>query len=195
MSSNEARSETAAPTLGPKPYTNSYIVGIGLGLVLLATLVLMGRGLGSSGALTRVALYTVHKVDAAARGGTSAEANTVASRNKYISKYVPSTKDPLDDFLVYLLLGVVFGGLISGAFGRRLSLEIIHGANSTPRRRLIFAFVGGLISAFGARLARGCTSGQALTGGATLAVGSWAFMLATFAGGFAIAYFTRKEWL
>ena len=37
--------------------------------------------------------------------------------------------------------------------------------------------------AFGAALARGCTSGQALTGGALLNAGSWAFMLSVFAGG------------
>ena len=37
----------------------------------------------------------------------------------------------------------------------------------------------------GAKLARGCTSGQALTGGALLNVGSWAFMMMVFAGGYA----------
>ena len=34
-----------------------------------------------------------------------------------------------------------------------------------------------------------------LAGGATLALGSWAFMLALFAGGFAAAYFIRRQWL
>ncbi len=47
---------------------------------------------------------------------------------------------------------------------------------------------------YGARLARGCTSGQALSGGAVLSVGSWAFMFAVFAGGYALAYFVRKAW-
>jgi uncharacterized membrane protein YedE/YeeE len=46
----------------------------------------------------------------------------------------------------------------------------------------------------GAKLARGCTSGQALTGGALLSVGSWAFMLSVFAGGYAVAYFFRRQW-
>jgi hypothetical protein len=44
-------------------------------------------------------------------------------------------------------------------------------------------------------MARGCTSGQALTGAAELAVGSWVFMLCIFAGAYAAAYFFRKEWL
>jgi hypothetical protein len=48
--------------------------------------------------------------------------------------------------------------------------------------------------AFGAALARGCTSGQALTGGALLNLGSWAFMLMVFAGAYAVAYFFRWQW-
>ena len=46
----------------------------------------------------------------------------------------------------------------------------------------------------GAKLAGGCTSGQALTGGAVLNVGSWAFMLMVFAGAYALAFFVRREW-
>ena len=48
---------------------------------------------------------------------------------------------------------------------------------------------------FGAKLARGCTSGQALTGGSILNLGSWAFMLCVFGGAYMFAYFMRKEWL
>lgn len=48
---------------------------------------------------------------------------------------------------------------------------------------------------FGAKLARGCTSGQALSGGAILNLGSWAFMMMVFAGGYAAAYFLRRQWL
>jgi uncharacterized membrane protein YedE/YeeE len=59
----------------------------------------------------------------------------------------------------------------------------------------MLAFGGGAIMGVGAKLARGCTSGQALTGGALLNLGSWAFMLSVFAGGYALAYFVRKEWI
>ena len=47
---------------------------------------------------------------------------------------------------------------------------------------------------FGAKLARGCTSGQALSGGALLATGSWIFIGACFAAGFAPAPFVRRLW-
>jgi YeeE/YedE family (DUF395). len=62
------------------------------------------------------------------------------------------------------------------------------------RLRWVLAFIGGAAMGFGARLARGCTSGQALSGGAVLSVGSWAFMFAVFAGAYALAYFLRKVW-
>ena len=63
------------------------------------------------------------------------------------------------------------------------------------QNRLILAFIGGSIMGFGARLARGCASGMALTGGATLALGSWAFMLMMFAGGYMMAYFVKRQWI
>ncbi len=47
----------------------------------------------------------------------------------------------------------------------------------------------------GAKLARGCTSGQALTGGALLSAGGWAFMMMVFAGGYGAAWLMRRQWL
>jgi uncharacterized membrane protein YedE/YeeE len=47
---------------------------------------------------------------------------------------------------------------------------------------------------FAARLARGCTSGQALTGGAILSLGSWIFMMCVFAGGYLVAPFVKRDW-
>ena len=48
---------------------------------------------------------------------------------------------------------------------------------------------------FAARLARGCTSGHALVGGAELSVGAWVFMMCIFAGGWMAAWFVRKQWI
>jgi len=177
-----------------KPYWNAYAAGVALGLVLLATFVVMGRGLGASGGMTRMATYALHKADAAVHGGTRAEATTVAAQNPYMANYAGRDQDPLDDFLVYLLVGVLLGGFLGGFGTQRFSLKVVHGPHTTARRRIVFAIVGGFISAIGARLARGCTSGMALSGGATLAVGSWVFMFAVFAGGYALAYAMRKEW-
>jgi hypothetical protein len=48
---------------------------------------------------------------------------------------------------------------------------------------------------FAAKMARGCTSGQALTGGALLSVGSWIFMISIFIGAYVFAYFMKRQWI
>ena len=180
---------------GPRPYWNSYAAGVLLGLVLLASFVLTGRGLGASGAMTRMAAYTVQKADASVHGGTSAERTTYARKSSYLAQYINDDADVFDDFLIFMVVGVIIGGFISGFGAGRFSFETIRGLHTTNRRRIVLAVLGGAVSALGARLARGCTSGQALSGGATLALGSWVFMMAVFAGGYSLAYFLRKEWL
>ncbi len=177
-----------------KPYWNSYVAGIALGLVLLATYVVTGRGLGASGAMTRVASYAVDRADAMVQGGTDAEPRTIVKRNPYMGQYFQGDADPFDDFLVYLVVGVAIGGFLGGLLSHRFHWKVMRGPHTTSRRRIVFALLGGGIAGFGARLARGCASGLALSGGATLAVGSWAFMLMIFVGGYALAWFVRKEW-
>lgn len=178
----------------PKPYWGSYKAGIALGLVLLTTFVVTGRGFGASGAMTRMASYAVDRADAVVSGGTAAEPHTVAKKNAYMAQYFAGGVDPFDDFLIYMFVGLLVGGFLAGVTAHRFAPKVVRGPRTTNVRRLLFAFAGGMLSAVGARLARGCTSGQALTGGATLAVGSWVFMMMVFAGGYAIAYAMRKEW-
>jgi len=89
----------------------------------------------------------------------------------------------------------MIGGFLSGALAGRLKLTIGKGPRISNRGRLLFAFGGGAIMGMGARLARGCTSGLALTGGATLSLGGWVFMFAVFAGAYATAWFVRKQWI
>ncbi len=170
--------------LGPKPYSHPYAAGFGLGLVLLAAFVIMGRGLGASGAFSSLVAAAAHSV---------APQHTAA--NEFYSEYLgDGTKSPLMDWLVFEILGVFAGGLISGALAGRIVKSIERGPSITNRWRLIFAFIGGALMGIGAKLARGCTSGQALTGGALLGVGSWAFMMCVFAGAYAAAWFVRRQW-
>ena len=89
----------------------------------------------------------------------------------------------------------VIGGFISGLFSGRIKKDIQKGPNISTKMRLIFALLGGMLMGFGAKLARGCTSGQALSGGAILNLGSWAFMLCVFAGAYMLAYFFRRQWI
>ena len=47
-------STTTAELRAPKPYLNPYLAGVGIGVVLLLAFVIMGRGLGASGAFSSV---------------------------------------------------------------------------------------------------------------------------------------------
>lgn len=165
-------------------YTNPYIIGVILGLVLLFTFYTMGRGLGSSASFARIATAGVNLV-----------APEHAKANAYFSNYLRGGKSPLMDWLVFLTLGACLGGLFSAFISNRIKGEVARGPSIGVSIRLWLALSGGILSGFAARLARGCTSGQALTGAAELAFGSWAFMLCIFAGAYATAYFFRKEWL
>ena len=167
-----------------KKYWNPYLAGIGLGLTLLLAFVIMGRGLGASGALMRFTAWL-----------TSVVSPEHVNSNAYLAKYAGEGVNPFRNWLVFEIIGVIVGGFISAWLAGRLKIMTGRGPNISDKARWGFAFLGGSLMGFGARMAYGCTSGQALTGGATLALGSWAFMFAVFAGGYAMAYFVRKQWL
>jgi uncharacterized membrane protein YedE/YeeE len=101
---------------------------------------------------------------------------------------------PLKAWLVFEVVGIAAGALLSGLIAGRAYLNVEKGPRVSTTVRLLCAFAGGMLMAFGAHLARGCTSGQALTGGALLNVGSWAFMLMVFVGGYSAAWFFRWQW-
>lgn len=167
-----------------QPYTNPYVAGIGLGLVLLASYVIMGRGLGASGAISSLVSWALSLV-----------APEHARANGFFSEYLDSgVGHPLKAWLVFEVLGVLVGGFLSGALAGRLQRTVERGPRVSVGARLAWAFVGGALMGVGAKLARGCTSGQALTGGAVLNAGSWAFMMMVFAGAYAFAGLMRRQW-
>lgn len=101
---------------------------------------------------------------------------------------------PWLQWLVFEILGVAVGGFASAALAGRLRFDVERGPGASRTQRLVAAFVGGGVMGLGAVLARGCTSGQALTGGALLSVGSWLFMLATFVSAYAVSPLLRRMW-
>lgn len=167
----------------PRPFVNPYVGGLFLGVVLFLAFYLTGNGLGASGGLARMIVWVIAQV-----------APDQVGRVAYLVEYAGGDKNALDHWIVLLTVGIFFGGLLSGWFGHRLRFETVKGPRITVQQRWMFAFLGGIISGFGARLARGCTSSQGLSGAATLSVGSWAFLLAFFAGGYMLAYFVRRLW-
>jgi hypothetical protein len=168
---------------GARPYWNPYVVGALLGLVLLATYAITGRGLGATAAFGAIGAWLVSLV-----------APEHAATNAALTKYF-NDGSPLLSWTLFLVAGAFIGALLSGLLGHRFRLAVERGPQTSDSRRLLLAFVGGFIAAYGAKIAKGCTSGQALTGGAILNVGSLVFMLAVFASAYGLAWFVRKEWL
>jgi uncharacterized protein len=165
-------------------YLNPYLGGSLLGLVLFAAFVTTGSGLGASGGIDRLQISVV-----------DALAPAHVDRTAHLAKLAGGSRDPLQHPLVFMVLGVMAGGFASGLASGRLRVEIRRGPRISPRGRLLMALLGGAVMGYGARMARGCTSGQALSGGAVLSVGSWAFMLAVFAGAYLLAYALRRAWI
>ncbi len=166
-----------------KAYTNPYLAGILLGVVLFAAFFLTGSGLGASGGMNRLLVFVE---DAIVPGHVD--------RTPYLLEMAGGDLNPLDSWVVFVTVGAILGGFVSGWIHGRFRVETNRGPGVPVRVRWLMAFIGGSLMGYGARFARGCTSGQALSGGSVLSVGSWAFMFAVFGGAYGLAYFVRKFW-
>jgi uncharacterized protein len=166
-------------------YMNPYLAGFFLGLVLLATIFITGRGLGASGAIKSVVVAAVDFV-----------APSHAEHSSFYGNYVGQGKEsPLKAWLVFEVVGVFIGAFISGLTTDRLKIVTESGPRIRPRVRWIFALLGGALFGIGAQYARGCTSGAALSGMAVLSTAGFVAMMAIFGAGYAVAYFGRKLWI
>lgn len=172
-------------TIKPKPYMNPYLAGFLLGLVLLATIYITGRGLGASGAFKSVVIASVEKV-----------APAHAAETAYYKEYEEENPaGPWKNFLVFEVFGVLVGAFFSGVLANRTGLKLEKGPRVTNGVRIAGAIIGGALFGYGSQLGRGCTSGSALSGMAVLSLGGILTMMAIFGGAYALAYFFRKLWL
>lgn len=163
---------------------NPYIAGTMLGFVLLLAMFLSGRGLGASGGIKYCAVSIVGAID-----------RQHAEESIYYSKYFEGGKKPLKNWLTIEIFGVLAGGFLSGAISKRLKFRIEKSPGISNTRRMIFAFIGGVFFVYGAQLARGCTSGAALSGMAVLSVAGFVTMIAIFGSAYIFAWFFRKNWI
>jgi len=158
--------------------------GILIGISMLLAFVVAGRGIGASGALTRIVAVLQNSI-----------LPDLTQGSEYFARYFAGGQNPLNNWLLYLFAGLLLGSFTAALICRDFRPEVLRGPNISAAGRLLLAFSGGALIGFAARLARGCTSGLALVGGAELSVGAWTFMLCVFAGGYAAAWFVRKQWL
>ena len=173
---------TLAQTQGTDPLAYSgpawspYLVGALIGVLSWLTFYFSHKPLGASTAYACLA-------------GLVGKA--VASRKTESLQFYQETP-PKIDWEVMLVLGIVIGAFVAAWTGGELTgywlapmWESQFGSNIALR--LLAAFTGGTLMAFGARLAGGCTSGHGISGALQLSVGSWISLVCFFLGGVPIA--------
>ncbi len=141
----------------------------GAGLAVLNTIVFLGattnRPIGASTSYPYVA---------------DALTNTV--NNTYFTKI----ETPGHWELIFLI-GAMLAAFVVSVVKKDFGLVLIHDnwkhqKGDSVQKRIFYAFLGGFILIFGARMAGGCTSGHIISGGMQLAVSSLTFGVFVFAG-------------
>lgn len=155
---------------------NPYLVGALIGLLSMATFYFSNKPLGVSTAYARLAGLLGYLI----------------SKPHTDSLKFYQDKTPKIEWEVMLTLGIVVGAFLAATTGGEFQVTVVPRLweatfGNSPALRLGVAFAGGIIMAFGARLAGGCTSGHGISGALQLSVGSWLALAAFFAGGVASA--------
>jgi uncharacterized membrane protein YedE/YeeE len=176
-----AHALAAEPGTDPAAYSgpawSPYLVGALIGVLSMFTFYFSSKPLGASTAYARVAGML----------GT-----LVAPKHTRSLKYYQENK-PVVDWEVMLVLGIVLGAFIAAWQGGELTGEWLpqmweaRFGEDTVGLRWLAALAGGILMAFGARLAGGCTSGHGISGTMQLSVGSWIAVVCFFASGIATA--------
>lgn len=148
-----------------------YLAGAGIGILSWAAFLVMDEPLGITTALSATAGWV-------AMPFLGAEA---VAHNSYWVQTPPGLS-----YGTLFLLGVLLGGVASAVAAGRFHIETVPELwrrRFGPSRTLRFAaaFLAGAVEMYGARLAGGCTSGHALSGGLQLALSSWVFAIVIFA--------------
>lgn len=168
-----------------KKYMNPYLAGFLIGIFMIAAYFFSGEGLGASGAVKSGVVQVADIV-----------AHDWAKEATFYEKYVEKPGSiPVKNWLMFEILGVIAGAVLSAALAGRLNSEIVKPPHITNRTRLIAAVTGGLLFGIGSQLGRGCTSGMVMSGMSVLSLSGFIGLIAIFGGGYMIAYFFRKLWI
>lgn len=160
------------------PAWSPYLVGALIGALSMATFYFSDKPIGASTGYARLA-GMVGKV--------------FARRHTESLKYYQDFK-PKADWEVMLVVGVIGGAFLAAWLGGELTGEWLPAmwtarfGEDSLALRLGLALSGGILMAFGARMAGGCTSGHGISGALQLSVGSWIAVVCFFIGGIAAAF-------
>lgn len=159
------------------PAWSPYLVGALIGVLSMFTFYFSNKALGASSAYASIAGLIGEKI---------------APRHTRSLKYFDDNP-PKFGWEVALVSAIVVGAFAAAFAGGELTGRFLpelwqdrFGSDSYLLRTTV-AFLGGVLMAFGARIAGGCTSGHGISGALQLSVGSWIAAISFFVGGVAAA--------
>ena len=161
------------------PLWSPYVAGVGIGILVWLSFLLVNRPLGCS--------TSFHKTAGMIRKITN---RTAVDQNEYYQSYPPTA-----DYHWILVFGIIIGAFVSSSLSGVFAVEWVPPLfaatfSANPMFRWIVALIGGILLGFGARWAGGCTSGHGLSGMAQLSVTSIVTVCFFFLGGIATAMIT-----
>lgn len=160
----------------PGPAWSPFLVGAGIGVLAWLTFYFSDKPIGASSFYATVS-------------GMIGKA--IAPRHTESLEYF-KVKPPKLNWEFVFVLAAIAGAAVAALTGGNFVNDWVPAMWSARFGDSIllrggFAFVGGLLMAFGARMAGGCTSGHGISGTLQLNVASWIALICFFIGGAAIA--------
>jgi len=161
----------------PGPAWSPYVVGALLGVLSWLTFYFSDKPIGASSFYATVAGML---------------GKLVAKKHTEKLAYF-KTNPPVLNWEFAFVLAAVGGAFLAALTGGELTREwlppmwVARFGEGSIGLRAVVATLGGVLMAFGARLAGGCTSGHGISGTLQLSVGSWIAVLCFFVGGIAVA--------
>ncbi|EMI17423.1 protein of unknown function YeeE/YedE [Rhodopirellula maiorica SM1] len=161
------------------PAWSPYLVGALIGGLSMLTFYFSNKPLGASTAYAKLAGLIGEKV--------------APSHTRSLAFF--KKKPPGVGWEVMLVFGAVIGAFLAAWTGNELTGQLLPAmwqdrfGGDSGMLRIVVALAGGMMMAFGARMAGGCTSGHGISGTLQLAVGSWISAICFFIGGIITAMF------
>lgn len=164
------------PQLPPKEFLNPYIIGAFTGLVLVLSVWSSDKFFSSATMFQQ----TVGLIEQFLMPD-------YVARNEFFQKHPPEV-----NWQFMFVVGSFFGSFIAAVMSRTFKLQAVppmwkQQFGPSFRKRAGFAFIGGLLALYGARLADGCPSGHGLSGVAQLSVSGIIALACFFLSGIVMA--------
>ena len=160
----------------PGPAWSPYVVGAGIGVLSWLTFYFSDKPIGASSFYAHIAGFL---------------GKLIAPRHTKSLAYFKD-KPPRVNWGFVFVVATIVGGAIAALTGGEFANEWLPPMwaarfGDSIALRAAIGFGGGVLMAFGARLAGGCTSGHGISGTMQLNVASWIAVICFFIGGIAVA--------